>query len=80
MRRKTYFLSTTPVVAPPYIRPEPTALILAVAQSGVPNPKFKRSMMSDEDVAYLEQHGMPNGAVWAIVDDQPVEGFTAVVG
>lgn len=65
---------------PKYVRPEATPLIKAVVKSGVPYASFKRHMLSEADIAYLEDHGMPNNIPWRIVDVPQVEGFTEVVG
>lgn len=64
---------------PKYVRPEATPLIKAVVRSGVPSASFKRHMLSEDDIVYLQEHGMPNNIPWRIVDVEPTEGFTEVV-
>ena len=80
MTRKSHLRASTAMPEPPaYHRPPPTPLIAAVVRSGVNCPTFKNHMLSDEDRAYLQEHGMPNGSGYAIDMGPAPEGFTAVV-
>lgn len=65
---------------PRYVRPPAPPLIQSVVKAGVDRASFKRHMLSEEDIAYLELHGMPNNIPWRILDVDQIPGFVDVVG